>query len=184
MLFYLFSAEELAQLFERLGYPFSRDTIPRNLEYYLKRTSHGSTLSAVVHAWVLARSDRPRSWQLFTNALESDISDVQGGTTAEGIHLGAMGGTVDLVQRGHTGIVTREGVLWFNPRLPEEWAKLCMRLRYREHSLEVNISGTKLKVRSIAGPDRPIRIGYLKQVRELRAGEMLEFDAIQQEQLR
>ncbi len=179
MLFFLFSAEELTQLFVRLGYPFTRDTIPRNLEYYLKRTSHGSTLSAVVHSWVLARSDRPRSWQLFTNALESDISDVQGGTTAEGIHLGAMGGTVDLVQRGHTGIVTRGGVLWFNPRLPEEWAKMCMRLRYREHSLEVNISGTRLRVRSIAGPDRPVRIGHLKQVRELHAGETLEFDAVQ-----
>ena len=139
MLFYLFSAEELAQLFEQLGYPFERETIPKNITYYLNRTSHGSTLSAVVHSWVLARSDRARSWQLFTNALEADISDVQGGTTAEGIHLGAMAGTVDLVQRGHSGIVTRGDVLWFNPCLPEEWAKLRMSLRYREQSLEVEI---------------------------------------------
>ena len=55
MLFYLLSAEELYEIFERLGYPFDYETIPRNIDYYLKRTSHGSTLSRVVHAWVLAR---------------------------------------------------------------------------------------------------------------------------------
>ena len=65
MLFYLLSADELALLFEHLGYPFTRDTIPQTMAYYLARTSHGSTLSRVAHAWVLARADRPRSWQLF-----------------------------------------------------------------------------------------------------------------------
>jgi len=41
----------------------------------------------MVHAWVLARSKREISWHLFKQALESDVSDIQGGTTAEGIHL-------------------------------------------------------------------------------------------------
>ncbi|MFP3879826.1 MAG: trehalose-phosphatase, partial [Dehalococcoidia bacterium] len=56
MLFYLLSADELGELFRRLGYAFEYETIPKNIEYYLKRTAHGSTLSRVVHAWVLARS--------------------------------------------------------------------------------------------------------------------------------
>ena len=62
--------------------------------------AHGSTLSKVVHSWVLARSNRAKAWHYFLEALESDIADVQGGTTGEGIHLGAMAGTVDLLQRG------------------------------------------------------------------------------------
>jgi alpha,alpha-trehalase len=107
-------------LFDQLGYPFEYETIPKNLDYYIKRTSHGSTLSRVIHSWVLARSDRIRSWRLFTEALESDISDIQGGTTPEGIHLGGMAGCVDMIQKGFTGIETREDVLWFNPCLPEE----------------------------------------------------------------
>ncbi|MDH5540229.1 MAG: glycoside hydrolase family 65 protein, partial [Rhizobacter sp.] len=74
MLFYLFSADELALLFEQLGYPFDRDTIPKNIDYYLARTSHGSTLSSVAHAWVLARSNRPRSWRLYQRTLDSDIA--------------------------------------------------------------------------------------------------------------
>ncbi len=62
MLFYLFTAEELQEIFDRLDYPFSPANIPKNIDYYIRRTSHGSTLSQVVHSWVLARVDRPRAW--------------------------------------------------------------------------------------------------------------------------
>jgi alpha,alpha-trehalase len=118
MLFYLLSAEELRGLLERLGYRLEPSAIRRNVDYYLARTSHGSTLSGVVNASVLARSDRPRSWRFFTEVLASDLHDVQGGTTAEGIHLGAMAGTVDLVQRCYTGLETRDGVLGSTPACP------------------------------------------------------------------
>ncbi|MFO7706127.1 MAG: hypothetical protein R6V43_13505 [Halopseudomonas sp.] len=93
MLFYQFSADELALLFEQLGYPFDHEIIPNNVEHYLARTSHGSTLSPVAHSWVLARPDRPRSWHLFQQALNSDIADIQGGATSEGIHVGAITAT-------------------------------------------------------------------------------------------
>jgi trehalose/maltose hydrolase-like predicted phosphorylase len=69
MLFYLFSAEELRGLFERLGYSLSGDTIRRTVKYYEARTTHGSTLSRVTHSWVLARTDRAHSWSLFKEAL-------------------------------------------------------------------------------------------------------------------
>ncbi len=55
MLFYLLSADELRTLFHRLDYPFEYETIAQDVDYYLKRTSHGSTLSRVIHSWVVAR---------------------------------------------------------------------------------------------------------------------------------
>jgi trehalose/maltose hydrolase-like predicted phosphorylase len=132
MLFYLLSADELYELLERLGYAWDRTLIPRTVEYYLRRTSHGSTLSRLVHSWVLARSDRRRAWHYFLEALDADVRDVQGGTTAEGIHLGAMAGTVDLLQRGFTGLETRADALWIDPCLPDELTELRFRLRYRD----------------------------------------------------
>ena len=117
MLFYLFSAEELGALFTRLGYPFAHETMPRNVAYYAGRSSHGSTLSRVVHAWVLARSDRPRAMTYFAEALQSD----ERYPTVHhrgGVHLGAMAGTVDLVQRVSTGIEVTGDVLRLNPHLP------------------------------------------------------------------
>src|SRR5690606_15515795 len=119
MLLYLFSAEELHEIFVHLGYAVEPDMMRRMIDYYLRRTSHGSTLSRMVHSWVLVRSDRAHSWELLRQALESDISDVQGGTTREGIHLGAMAGTVDLVQRGQTGLEIRDGIIRLDPCLPE-----------------------------------------------------------------
>jgi len=81
---------------------------------------------------VLARSDRRRAWHHFLAALDADVHDTQGGTTAEGIHLGAMAGTVDLLQRGFTGLETRADELWIDPCLPEELTELRFRLRYRD----------------------------------------------------
>ena len=51
MLFYLFSSEALVDIFARLGYIFDGSTIPKNIDYYLQRTSNGSTLSGIVNAW-------------------------------------------------------------------------------------------------------------------------------------
>jgi trehalose/maltose hydrolase-like predicted phosphorylase len=152
MLFQLLAADELYALLDRLGYPHDRGTIPRTIAYYLDRTCHGSTLSKVVHSWVLARADRRRAWSYFLEALESDISDVQGGTTGEGIHLGAMAGTLDLLQRGFTGLETRGDVLRFDPYLPDALAGMRFRMRYRRHTeMEVVINHETLTVGGSAG---------------------------------
>ncbi|MGH3342005.1 MAG: glycoside hydrolase family 65 protein [Carbonactinosporaceae bacterium] len=152
MLCYLLSSDDLADLLGRLGYPYDPAMLPRNINYYLARTSHGSTLSAVVHAWVLSRSDRHASWQNFLEAVGSDVSDIQGGTTPEGIHLGAMAGTIDLVQRCYTGLETSEGILRLNPRLPQELGRLAVELRYREHR-GIRVSCDHKRVRIELPPD-------------------------------
>jgi len=175
MLFYLFSAEELEQIFERLGYPFPADTIPKNVAYYSARTTHGSTLSRVVNSWVLARSDREGSWRFFQEALESDVGDVQGGTTAEGIHLGAMAGSVALVQRGYTGIAVHGDVLWLNPRLPEELDCLRLAVRYRGLTLDLEVRRDTVGVHARASNAAPIALGVVGQVHRLAAGEKRSF---------
>jgi trehalose/maltose hydrolase-like predicted phosphorylase len=151
MLFFLLSAEELTDIFKRLDYDFDPESIPENIEYYSKITSHGSTLSKLVHSWVTARSDRTASWQNFEKALISDFSDIQGGTTQEGIHLGAMAGTVDLIQRCYTGMEVREGAIWFNPQLPEALNCIKYRLKYRNHWLKLNLDHEFLRLKCDGG---------------------------------
>ena len=175
MVFYLLSAEELGALFARLGYPFDAETIPRNVAYYDSRSSHGSTLSRVVHAWVLARVDRPRALTYFAEALQSDVSDIQQGTTAEGVHLGAMASTVDLVQRVATGIEVTGDVLRFNPHLPEELARLDMRMRYREHTLDLRLTRTALTVRGRERGAAPIQLGFKNDVYTFTGGSTQVF---------
>ncbi|GGS78829.1 glycoside hydrolase family 65 protein [Streptomyces griseoviridis] len=133
MLGYLFSPSELRSLFARLGHRLDDVTWHRTVDYYLARTSHGSTLSGLVHGWVLARARRAEAWTYVQEALKGDVADLQGGTTGEGIHLGAMAGTLDLVQRGLTGLETRSGALWLDPVPLPELSSYGFALRYRGH---------------------------------------------------
>jgi len=178
MLFHLFSAEELGQLFERLGYPFDRDTIPKNIDYYIDRTSHGSTLSWMVHSWVLSRATRPGSWEMFCHTVDADVLDIQGGTTAEGIHLGAMAGSIDILQRCYTGIEPRANVLHLNPRLPEQLDRLEMRIRYRRQILDVEVDHAYLRITSRQFAAAPITIAYRGQFREMSPGDAYTFRLI------
>ncbi|HLS27977.1 MAG TPA: trehalose-phosphatase [Opitutales bacterium] len=173
MLFYLFSSDELRTIFDRLGYPIDDDLIRRNIAYYSARTAHGSTLSHIVHSWVAARFDRKRSWEFFRKALESDVADVQGGTTPEGIHLGAMAGTVDLVQRCFTGIETCGDALHINPVLPDEIDELTLQFRYRGHSLILEIVKHDLYIRSLHSSEGPIRIMHDGRAYELKVDTTL-----------
>lgn len=175
MLFFLFSAEELGELFQRLGYPFDKDTIPRNVDYYLHRTSHGSTLSRIVHSWVLARAHRSEAWPLFKQALKSDVDDIQGGTTQEGIHTGAMAGTVDLIQRCFTGLETRKDVLWLNPRLPAGLKSLSLDILYRWHKIRLYMTRNCIRIGLEPSEERPIQVGIGSQIHWLKAGEIREF---------
>ncbi|MHA7664152.1 trehalose-phosphatase [Mycolicibacterium sp. HS_4_1] len=141
MLLYLLSGTELRELLDRLGYRFTADQVPKMVDYYLARTSHGSTLSSVVHTWVLARANRDRALEFFQQALRSDVSDIQGGTTSEGIHLAAMAGTVDLMQRCFTGLETRSGRIILDPHWPESLGVLAIPIHYRGLHLHLRVSG-------------------------------------------
>ncbi len=173
MLFYLLSADELADVLSRLGYPWSSDLILPTIEYYLARTSHGSTLSAVVHAWVLARAHRHRALEYFSEALSSDIADIQGGTTAEGIHLAAMAGSLDVVQRCFAGVAIRGDTLWFDPYWPAELGVLELTIRYRGHPLLLRISGKQVRVTANGGARSPITISCGDEVFVLEPGEVV-----------
>jgi trehalose/maltose hydrolase-like predicted phosphorylase len=59
------------------------------VDYYDRRSSHGSTLSRVAHSWVLARSDRQRAIRYFAEALQSDVSDIRQATTTRVLETGA-----------------------------------------------------------------------------------------------
>ena len=176
MLFYLLSNEELNRILTKLGYRLDKNYIPQNISHYEKLSSHGSTLSKLVHSWVTARCNRAVSWNHFKEALMSDISDIQGGTTPEGIHLGAMAGTVDLMQRGYLGLEIQEDVLKFNPVIPKELNKVSARLQYRSHWLKVEVDKDNLTITSDGGWAREITVNYKDELYHLRKGDSKIFN--------
>jgi trehalose/maltose hydrolase-like predicted phosphorylase len=174
MLFYLLSAEELRNIFDRLGYPLSPETIRSTVDFYTVRTSHGSTLSRVVHAWVDARSDRHRAWTLFSEALQADLGDTQGGTTREGVHLGAMAGTVDLILRCFAGLETRDDLLWLHPVLPPELSRAEFSILYRGQQVRVELTPRLARLRLRMCDSAPINVCVEGQRATLHPGEVFE----------
>jgi len=172
MLGYLFSPAELQGQFRRLGYELDDAVWQRTVDYYLDRTSHGSTLSSLVHGWVLARARRTRAWAFVQEALAGDIADLQGGTTGEGIHLGAMAGTLDLVQRGLTGLETRGGALRFDPVPLPELSEYGFSLRYQGHwGVQLRLKSGRLCV-TVPDSDRdPVAVAVADRTVWVAPGE-------------
>jgi trehalose/maltose hydrolase-like predicted phosphorylase len=172
MLGYLFSPAELRDLFRRLGYDVDDEVWRRTVDYYLRRTSHGSTLSGLVHGLVLARARRAEAWSYVHEALEADIADIQGGTTGEGIHLGAMAGTLDLVQRGLTGLETREDALWLDPVPLPALSEYGFSVRYRGHwGVGIRRLSGQLEIRVPDSEESPIRVVLADRAVTVAPGE-------------
>jgi trehalose/maltose hydrolase-like predicted phosphorylase len=180
MLFFLFKTEEIREIFGRLGYAYHADTVTRNVAYYDRRTSHGSTLSFVTHAGVLAAIDPESSWERFLVALASDADDIQGGTTKEGIHMGVMAGTLDLMQRCYAGTHVRDDVLYFDPQLPSRLGSLSFSAQFRETPIQVTLTADRLTLAASAeGVSRPVRVAVRDDVRELCPGDQTVFELSQ-----
>ncbi|MFA1541777.1 glycoside hydrolase family 65 protein [Actinomadura monticuli] len=175
MLLYVLSPGELDDILRELGYEHGPALAARTIDYYLPRTCDGSTLSSLVHAWILAHTDGDPAWSIFLNSLFSDITDAQHGTTPEGVHLGAMAGTVDLVQRCHAGITTRGGILHLEPRLPSAIGRLRLGLRYQGHwGIDLTCRQDLIRVALRPCAASPIRICYASEVVEIQPGASWE----------
>jgi alpha,alpha-trehalase len=174
MLFYLFSADELEELLTGLGYDFDRGAIPDTIDYYLARTCHGSTLSSVVDAWVLARAHRDEALKFLVDVVHADIHDVQGGTTAEGIHLAAMVAGADLLERCFAGVEPRLDGLDISPYWPEMLGRMRFSVHYQGHDLRITVSAHTVRVTSAPTQAGPVVVRSGDQSQVLRSGQTLE----------
>lgn len=177
MTFYNLSKEEVDRILERLDYILPEDYLMKNLKYYLARTSHGSTLSSVVHAKLAnLTGDHQLSWELYFDALTSDYNDIQGGTTAEGIHAGVMAGTVWVALSSFAGLDLHGDYPRFNPSLPEHWRKISFSFNFREADYECEITRETIRIRVDNINANYLKIGIRDKFFDLETGEWVEFE--------
>ncbi len=147
MSFYNLGTSEVTKILEKMGIHVPGDYTLKNFNYYIQRTSHGSTLSRLVHArlaWELGMLDK--GWELYMEALRSDLVDIQGGTTGEGIHCGVMAGTVYDVISTFAGLNLNGEIPEISPMLPSHWKGLDFKFNFRGTHFQVSISGRKIKI--------------------------------------
>ena len=174
MIFFNLEEREVTALVETLGYTLPKDYLKRNLDYYLARTSHGSTLSRVVHAHLAYKTgDRSMGWKLFMEALQSDLVDIQGGTTGEGIHCGVMAGTVYSVLKTFCGLDLSEGLPEICPDLPASWNSVHFSFRFKETKYPVDLSRDKVEISAQKDGDEKINIHLCGEKYELQSNQKL-----------
>ena len=157
MTFYNFDKKQIDHILQDLNYQLPDDYLEKNLHYYLDRTSHGSTLSRIVHAGLAEEiGDRKLAWQLFSEALDSDYGDIQGGTTAEGIHTGVMAATLMVTLNTFAGVNVRGETLTLTPNLPEKWEQLGFKFSFKGVNLRATV--TKDHVSLLADADLSLMI--------------------------
>ena len=126
---------------------------------------------------MLARANRHRALEFFQQVLKSDVADIQDATASEGIHLAAMAGSVDLVQRCFTGLEIRGDRIVLSPHGPEELGALGFPIHYRGHHLHVRISGKGAEVSVDPRDMPPVVIECRGRVEQLEPGRTIRFPA-------
>ncbi|MCK4692171.1 MAG: glycoside hydrolase family 65 protein, partial [Anaerolineales bacterium] len=185
MTFYNLDSDEVTAILNGVGCSTKDGLLSRNFYYYLNRTSHGSTLSSLVHSYLASLiGDRKLSWQLYLEALRSDYEDIQDGTTKEGIHTGVMAGTARLTLRAYAGLKLDGDRVRIAPCLPETWRQMSFNFQFKGDGYYFALTPEKVKVKvdspsksriEILVGDRQVAVGNLEWVTfELEKGEKLE----------
>lgn len=145
MLFFLFSDDELEEIFKQLGFKgFSKKFIYDNFQYYLKITTHGSTLSRITYSSIAAKLGKIKiAEKLFMEAAISDYIDIQEGTTAEGIHAGVMAATITEIYRTYLGIDFQKKKINIKPKIPKAWKNIEFKINFKGKKYLINKAGVK-----------------------------------------
>jgi trehalose/maltose hydrolase-like predicted phosphorylase len=129
-------------------------SLEANLAFYEPRTAHASSLSLGVHAASFARAGRlPEALAALALAARVDLDDVSG-STADGVHIAAMGSVWQALAYGFAGARPRVELLELDPRLPGGWDLLELRLRFQAARLRVRVTANAIELTS----DQPARV--------------------------
>ncbi len=147
MIFYNLTSNEVYELLRQTGLSPAEGLLAKNFRYYMKYTSHGSTLSKMVHSNIAMQAgDERLSHDYFMEALKSDYHDVQGGTTKEGIHTGVMAGSVLLILNNYAGLLFKENTIYLDPHLPAGWRSISFNVRFGDQKYNITITSKKVKI--------------------------------------
>ena len=134
------------------GEEFDLDTLRRNFYFYEPRTVHESSLSPCVHAVLAARlGDLEKAVEMYLRTARLDLDDYNR-EVAEGCHVTSMAGSWLSVVEGFGGMCVRDGMLSFDPRLPETWESLSFKVNFRGRVLTVKVTRTAVEVSNEGDP--------------------------------
>lgn len=175
LLLYLFRPSELQNILKHMGYEFSLEQLKKTVEHQIAHTANESSLSRIIHAGALAQLDREASWKFFRKAQLIDLKPKEDDDSSEGIHLGAMGGTLGVLQHHYLGIAVEENTLTIHPELPGELTVVTLDLTFLGVELSFKVNHQLIWVKSINSESASIEIKHGNDSRTLQGGVSISF---------
>ena len=180
MLFYTLSPKQIKKITRQMGYEIgdTYEFMEKNYNYYIRRTSHGSTLSYVVHAEILKyiRNGKSDRFEWFNKALKSDIFDTQGGTTPEGIHTGVMAGTIEIIVESFAGLELFKDHFEIKPTMPEHWHNVQFKIHHLERQFKFEMRHDKIIISSLNDFENEFYIQINGDKKELKPHGQVVFE--------
>lgn len=119
---------------------FDIETIRKNFDFYEPMTVHESSLSPCVHVILASRLGYKRqAYDFYLRTARLDLDDYNN-DTEDGCHITSMAGTWMSVVKGFGGMRVKDGALYFNPFIPDQWKSYSFRLEFRGRVIKVRVS--------------------------------------------
>jgi trehalose/maltose hydrolase-like predicted phosphorylase len=113
-------------------------------------------------------------WELYMDALRSDLVDIQGGTTGEGIHCGVMAGTVFDAMATFAGLDLSGEDPSLQPVLPAQWKNLAFNFTFKGTDFAVSVGQEKIKIKGQNQDQEKIKVHLCGEERELKRDQASE----------
>jgi 1,2-alpha-glucosylglycerol phosphorylase len=152
------------------------EVVAANLDHYLPRTKHASSLSRPMYGLVAARLGRvDEAYELFlrgaTVDLLADSHAAPGGTFIGGIHTAACGATWQVAVLGFAGVHVRDDRVEVAPRLPAGWDRLRFGLAVRGSWLTIDATPVTVAITAAADDLEPVTVAVHGEVVEVAPGQ-------------
>jgi alpha,alpha-trehalose phosphorylase len=142
------------------GHAFTREQKARNVDYYERRTTRDSSLSACTQAVLCAEVGHlDLAHDYAYEGAVIDLRDVHH-NTRDGLHMASLAGTWTALIAGFGGLRDDEGYLSLDPQLPDGIARLRFRLRWKGFRLLVDVGHDQVNYALRDGPDGSLTIRH------------------------
>lgn len=142
------------------GHAFTAEQKAHNVDYYERRTTRDSSLSACTQAVMCADVGHLELAHDYAyEAAMIDLRDLHH-NTRDGLHMASLAGAWTALVAGFGGLRDDEGVLELSPRLPDGISRLRFRLRWRSFRLTVDANHKDVTYTLRDGPEGELVIRH------------------------
>jgi trehalose/maltose hydrolase-like predicted phosphorylase len=142
------------------SHAFTDEQKARNVDYYERRTTRDSSLSACTQAVMCAEVGHLNLAHDY--AFEAAMIDLRNlhHNTRDGLHMASLAGAWTALVGGFGGLRDDEGMLSLNPHLPDALSRLRFRLRWRDFRVTVDARHDEVTYTLRDGPDGRLSIRH------------------------